>query len=91
MMRKVIYRIGERAKISTEEPLYDRNRRRIDGQTGRVVDKKIKNGVYVYDLSINGRRVEVGRGLIAAPSWYYKLSVQRMEELNRTDKMSFKR
>jgi hypothetical protein len=76
-MKRFIWNIGEKVKISTEEPLYDAKIGRIDGKVGRLIS--VRNGIYLIRMKEGD--VLIGRGLLYAPRWYAMLPSSEMSRL----------
>lgn len=76
-MKRYIYTIGEKVRISTEEPLYDAKIGRIDGKVGRLIS--VRNGIYLIRMKEGD--VLIGRGLLYAPRWFWSLSADEMSRL----------
>jgi len=70
------YESGDSTRISIEEPLYDKNGQRIDGEMGRILN--LNNNVATVKLD-DQRIVSVGVGLLTSKSVVYR-SVKEEKE-----------
>lgn len=81
--KRKLYEVRDVVTISSEEPIYDEYGKNIAGKKGKIVGKTA-DGKYIIELE-NKQRVFLGRGLLAAPEWFYKLSSEEMERYLKSD------
>lgn len=84
--RKTLFKKGDRVRVSSEEPLFDVGGGRFDGKRGKILRKFKQGRIRMVEVRLDdGRVLTFGRGLLAAPPWFEKLSSMEMNRLIRSD------